>query len=115
MVNRIVVGARYGLGSWLAQRITAVYMAVFTVVFLIALAVSSPGTFESWRAFMSQGWMRFGAFLFMVALFYHAWVGVRDIYMDYIKPTGLRLALHAITIIALVGYAGWAAQILWRT
>ena len=46
--------------------------------------------------------------------FYHAWIGVRDIWMDYVKPTGLRLTLHVLTIVALVGYTGWAAAILWR-
>ena len=114
MVNKVVVGAHYGLQSWLAQRATAAYMAVFSVVFVIALAVSRPGTYETWRAFMGQGWMRFAAFLFLASLFYHAWIGIRDIYMDYIKPTGVRLTLHVLTIFLLVGYAGWAAQILWR-
>jgi succinate dehydrogenase / fumarate reductase, membrane anchor subunit len=114
MVKKIVVGAHYGFQSWLAQRATASYMAVFSVVFLLALAVSRPAGFEAWKAFMAQGWMRFGLFLFLVSLFYHAWIGVRDIYMDYIKPTGLRLVLHVLTILVLVGYAGWSAQILWR-
>jgi succinate dehydrogenase / fumarate reductase membrane anchor subunit len=34
--------------------------------------------------------------------------------MDYVKPTGVRLALHVIVILLLIGYAGWAAQVLWR-
>jgi succinate dehydrogenase / fumarate reductase, membrane anchor subunit len=114
MVKRIVVGAHYGFQSWLAQRATAAYMAVFSVVFLIATAIARPGGYEAWLGFMAQGWMRFGMFLFLACLFYHAWIGVRDIYMDYIKPTGLRLVLHVLTILVLVGYAGWSAQILWR-
>ncbi len=44
----------------------------------------------------------------------HAWVGVRDIWMDYVKPVGLRLALQVVTIVWLVGCAGWAVQVLWR-
>ena len=51
---------------------------------------------------------------FFVSLFYHAWIGVRDIWMDYVKPTGLRLTLHVVTLAALIGYAAWAAAILWR-
>lgn len=46
--------------------------------------------------------------------FFHAWIGVRDIFMDYIKPTAIRLTLHSIVALLLIGYAGWAAQILWR-
>jgi succinate dehydrogenase / fumarate reductase, membrane anchor subunit len=114
MVKKIVTGAHYGFQSWLAQRATAAYMAIFSVVFMLALVASRPQTYEAWRAFMGQGWMRFAAFLFFVSLLYHAWIGVRDIYMDYIKPTGLRLVLHVVTVLLLVGYAGWAAQILWR-
>jgi succinate dehydrogenase / fumarate reductase membrane anchor subunit len=114
MVNRIVTGAHYGFRSWLGQRATAAYMALYSVVFLLALVVSRPGTYEAWKGFMGQGWMRFATFLFFASLFYHAWIGVRDIFMDYIKPTGLRLTLHVIVILLLVGYAGWAAQILWR-
>ena len=63
---------------------------------------------------LANGFVRFVTFLFFVSLCYHAWVGVRDIWMDYVKPTGLRLALHVLTLLALVGYAGWALQILWR-
>ena len=114
MVKNIIVGAHYGLKDWLAQRVTAVVMAAYTV--LLAICVLSQGalTHESWRAILSGGFMRFATFLFVLSLTYHAWVGVRDIWMDYIKPTGLRLTLHVATLLALIGYAGWAVQILWR-
>ncbi len=114
MVKRIVVGAHYGLREWLAQRMTAVYMAAYTIVFAISFVAQRPAGFDGWRAFMAQGWLRFASFLFIVALLYHAWVGVRDIFMDYIKPTGVRLALHVLVVIALIGYAGWAVQVIWR-
>lgn len=114
MVNKIVVGAHYGLKDWMAQRATAVVMIVFTVVMAIGLIVQQPAGFEAWRAYMSQGWVRFASFLFVVALLYHAWVGVRDIWMDYCPPPGLRLFMHTLTIVLLTGYAGWAIQVLWR-
>jgi succinate dehydrogenase hydrophobic membrane anchor protein len=53
-------------------------------------------------------------FVALLSLFYHAWVGIRDIWMDYVKPVGLRLTLQALTILWLVACAGYAAQILWR-
>ena len=114
MVNRIVVGAHYGLRDWLAQRITAVVMALYTVYFAVNALAMPAMTHENWRALFSGGFMKFASFLFFASLFYHAWVGVRDIFMDYIKPTGIRLALHSIVILVLVGYMGWAAQVLWR-
>jgi succinate dehydrogenase / fumarate reductase membrane anchor subunit len=114
MVNRIVVGAHYGLTDWLAQRVTAVVMALYTLMLVAALIAMPQLTHESWRALFAHGWMRFATFVFFVSLAYHAWVGVRDIFMDYVKPTGVRLSLHVIVIVLLVGYVGWVAQTLWR-
>jgi succinate dehydrogenase / fumarate reductase membrane anchor subunit len=114
MVNRIVVGAHYGLRDWLAQRVSAVVMAVYAVVLFIALLAGNAGTYEGWKALFGQGWLRFATFLFVVSVLVHAWVGMRDIWMDYIKSTGLRLALQALTVLWLVGCGGWAVQVLWR-
>ena len=114
MVNRILVGAHYGLKDWVIQRATAIIMAVYTVVFLAVMFVVGPDSFAAWRAIFANGFMKFATFLFFVSLFYHAWIGIRDIWMDYVKPDGLRLLLMIATAAALVGYAGWAVQILWR-
>src|SRR5215510_7091235 len=114
MVSRVVVGAHYGVRDWLAQRISAVVMVLYTVLLGIALAVVRPAEYAAWKALFAKGWMRLATLLFFVSLFLHAWVRMRDILMDYIKPTGLRLALEVAVILALVGYAGWAFQILWR-
>jgi succinate dehydrogenase / fumarate reductase membrane anchor subunit len=114
MVNRKIVGAHYGLRDWLAQRITGVVMVAFTLVMMVALSQGVGASYESWRTFMSVGLMRFITFLFIISLCWHAWVGVRDIWMDYIQPAGIKLALHVLTLLALIGYAGWATQIIWR-
>lgn len=114
MINRIVVGAHYGLKDWIAQRATAVIMAVYAVLMTLVLVVVQPTTYTAWRELFSCGLVKFGTFLFFVSLFYHAWIGVRDIWMDYVKPVGLRLTLHVVTIAVLLGYAAWASAILWR-
>jgi succinate dehydrogenase / fumarate reductase membrane anchor subunit len=113
MVNRVIVGAHYGLKDWLAQRVTAVVMLVYTIVFLLALG-RGPVTHASWKALFAQGWMRFATFLFVASILIHAWIGMRNIWMDYLKHTGLRLTAQIATILWLVGCAGWAMQILWR-
>jgi succinate dehydrogenase / fumarate reductase, membrane anchor subunit len=115
VVNRIVVGAHYGLSGWLVQRVSAVVMALYTLVFVVALAAAKPSDYSGWKALFSQGWMRFATLLFFVSLLLHAWVGMRDILMDYIKPTGWRLALEIVVALVLIGAAGWAVEILWRT
>ena len=114
MTNRIVTGARYGLRDWLAQRITAAIMAVYTVIALVVLLGGAPISFKVWKDLFEQGWMRVATLLFMASLAWHAWVGVRDILMDYIKPDGLRLTLQVLTLLLLAIYVGWGIQILWR-
>ena len=113
-MKRLVVGAHYGLRDWLAQRITAAIMAVYTVIAAVVILSKSPFTHASLRELFSQGWVRIATLLFAVSLAWHAWVGVRDILMDYIKPDGLRLTLQVLFILLLAAYLGWAVQILWR-
>jgi succinate dehydrogenase / fumarate reductase membrane anchor subunit len=112
--KRIVVGAHYGLRDWLSQRVTAALMALFTIVLIAQLLFGGPLGYERWAAIFSAQWMKLLSFVVIVALLYHVWVGMRDIWMDYIKPVGLRLALQVFTIVWLVGCAGWAIQVLWR-
>jgi succinate dehydrogenase / fumarate reductase membrane anchor subunit len=114
LVKRLVVGAHYGLRDWLAQRITAAIMAVYTLIMGGVLLKHAPLTHAAWRDLFAQGWMRIATLLFAVSLAWHAWVGVRDILMDYIKPDGLRLALQVATLLTLAVYLGWAVQILFR-
>ncbi|MCB1959959.1 MAG: succinate dehydrogenase, hydrophobic membrane anchor protein [Rhodocyclaceae bacterium] len=114
MVKPHIVGAHYGLRDWLAQRVTAVLMALYTVVFAFKALMLPEMSYAAWSGMFAGGFMQFATFLFFMSLFYHAWVGVRDIFMDYIKPVGVRLALHVIVLFLLIGYAGWVARILWR-
>ena len=112
--RRIVVGAHYGLRDWLAQRVSAVVLLVYTLILLGAIVFGPELSYGTWAGLFSNVWMKVASMLAVVALIWHAWVGVRDIYMDYIKPTGVRLFLQVATVLALVGYACWAAIILWR-
>ena len=114
MTNRIVTGARYGLSDWLAQRITAAIMAVYTLIVAAIVLMNQPLKYHAWQALFAQGWMRVATLLFMASLAWHAWVGVRDILMDYVKPAGLRLALEVLALLTLAAYGGWTIQILWR-
>jgi succinate dehydrogenase / fumarate reductase membrane anchor subunit len=114
VVSRIVVGAHYGLRDWLAQRITGLIMALYSVILAVVLLSGQPITHAVWRDLFAQGWMRVATLLFAASLAWHAWVGVRDILMDYVKPAGVRLSLQVLVLLALAGYLGWTIQILWR-
>jgi succinate dehydrogenase / fumarate reductase membrane anchor subunit len=113
--KRVVVGAHYGLRDWLAQRVTAVLMALFTLLVLAQVIFSKgPIGYDKWAGIFSAQWMKVITFTVIIALLYHAWVGIRDIWMDYVKPVSVRLSLQVFSIVWLVGCAGWAIQVLWR-
>lgn len=112
--KRLVVGAGYGMRDWLAQRVTAIVMAIYTLILLTAFLFGDITYYEGWAGLFSHTWFKVVSAVTFLALSYHAWVGVRDIWMDYIKPVGLRLSLQVASIAWLVGCAVWALQILWR-
>lgn len=113
--KRIVVGAHYGLRDWLSQRVTATLMALFTLVVLAQVIFSrGPIGYEKWAGIFAAQWMKVLTFAVIVALLWHVWVGMRDVFMDYVKPVVARLALQIFTIVWLTACAGWAVQVLWR-
>jgi len=112
--KRIVPGAGYGLRDWLVQRVSGALIVLFTIALLVQVLMPGEMDYLRWSGIFAQQWMKVITFALIVALTWHAWVGVRDIWMDYVKPVGIRLVLHVFTIVWLVGCAGWATQVLWR-
>ncbi len=111
--DRVVVGAHYGWRDWLVQRVTAVVMALYTVLILSLLLWHGGLDYVAWKATFRSELFRLASFIFMISLLWHAWVGVRNILMDYIKPVAVRLTLQVGVIALLVAYAGWTIQLLW--
>ena len=113
--KRVVTGAHYGMRDWLAQRVTAALMALFTLLVLGQVLLNKgPMGYEKWAGIFSSQWMKALTFSIILAMLLHVWIGMRDIWMDYIKPVSVRLSLHVLSIVWLVGCAGWAVQVLWR-
>ncbi len=113
--KRLTVGAHYGLRDWLAQGVTAALMALFTLLVLAQVIFSKgPVGYDLWAGIFSSQWMKALTFTIIIALLFHVWVGIRNIWMDYIKPVWLRLSLQVATIVWLIACTGWAIQVLWR-
>ena len=113
--KRIVVGAHYGLRDWLSQRVTAGLMALFTLLVLAQVVLArGPIGYDKWAGIFATQWMKVLTFVVIVSLLWHVWVGMRDIWMDYVKPVGIRISLQVATIVWLIACAGYAAQIIWR-
>ena len=111
--DRVPVGAHYGWRDWLVQRVTAVIMAAYTVLILFLLLWFGGLDRAAWQATFANELFRIASFVFMLALLWHAWIGVRNISMDYVKPTALRIPVLAVLATVLVAYIGWTLRVLW--
>jgi len=101
-----------GLRAWIVQRITAVYVGAFLVYIALQLSLAPPASFEQWRAWVVAPAVSIAVGLFFVALLMHAWVGVRDVVLDYVHPPGVRLAVLTVVGVTLVAEGLWALKIL---
>lgn len=101
-----------GLRAWLVQRVSAVFMLVFIVLLLFHFLLDPPHSYEAWQGWMKGPGISAGAVVFFAALFLHAWVGVRDVVMDYVRPVALRIAVLALLALGLTAMTAWVARIL---
>jgi len=101
-----------GLRAWLVQRVTAVYMLLFVVVTLLHFVLDRPHFYDEWRAWLTGPLTRTATVLFFIALLLHAWVGLRDVMLDYVRPLAVRVTLLAALAFALVGLGLWVMRVL---
>lgn len=111
--GRVVTGAHYGLKDWLAQRVTAVLMMLYLIVLVGVLLIAVPQDYAAWKEIFNHQWMRIATFVFFMCMFWHVWIGMRNVLMDYVHATALRLTMQIAVITALLFYWVWAAGILW--
>lgn len=98
--------------SWAVQRATAVLALAFLLYFLLHVALLPPASQAEWRAWLLAPGMRLAMVLFFVAVALHAWVGVRDVILDYIKPLALRLGALLLLALWLAASSGWVCLTL---
>ncbi|MBS1175304.1 MAG: sdhD [Burkholderiaceae bacterium] len=103
--ERVVTGAHYGWKGWLAQRVTGVIIFIWVAVMALHWLFASDLSFAGWNAFMGCGAVKTLTLFTILAVVYHAWIGVRDIWMDYVKSARVRMFLHVFTILWLLGCA----------
>lgn len=101
---------RRGLGEWLVQRLSALYLAGFLVWLVVDF--STFADYPAWKAWFGGNAVRLVFALFFLNLWVHAWVGLRSVFLDYLKPFWLRFITQSLAALALLALAFWAAQIL---
>ena len=103
-----------GLRAWLVQRIGAVYMLLYLTGFLAHFIVDPPNSYMAWHGWMMSLTVSTATAVFFAALLAHAWVGVRDVILDYVRPVALRLCLLASLGLGLAATGVWVMRILWQ-
>jgi succinate dehydrogenase / fumarate reductase, membrane anchor subunit len=104
--------AHRGLGEWLLQRLSALYIAGFALWLLVRLASAAPVDYAAWKAWMATGRVRLAFALFFLSVLVHAWVGMRSVFLDYLKPLWVRFVAQLLLAAGLLALVFWAAQIL---
>lgn len=102
-----------GSRDWVMQRISAVVLAVYSVVIVGFFVFNGDLTYEQWVGFITSLPMRLLSLIAIIALAAHAWVGMWTVLTDYIKSSGQRLVLQAVMIIAILVYLFWGIMIFW--
>jgi succinate dehydrogenase / fumarate reductase membrane anchor subunit len=101
-----------GLKAWFLQRVTAIWVGLFALYLLATLIVAPPVSHLEWRAWVATPFNGVALYTALLALLLHAWVGLRDILIDYIHPTAIRLTLLTLTGGGLIAAAVWGGRIV---
>lgn len=109
---KTATGSHSGTGVWMMQRATAVLLVLALPVLLVYSLTALPLDFAGWQALWAPLWSRVLLVLGGTALALHAWIGMRDIFMDYVHCTVWRLALTLAVIVVLAGSLVWLAAIV---
>ena len=102
----------HGLRPWLIQRISAVYIALFVIYIGLTLAIVNDIGYQQWRDWLFHPFNTIATGLFVIALLMHAWVGMRDIILDYVHNTLVRMTAFTLVIVVLISSGLWSAKVL---
>ena len=101
-----------GLRPWIIQRISAVVIAGFIIYFALTLLFANPLTVSDWPGWLASPINNISMGLFLVAVLWHGWIGVRDIVLDYIHNVVMRMLVLTIVSSVLVGSGFWGIKTL---
>lgn len=102
-----------GMNAWLFQRLSAIYIAFFSLVIVFIFITAPPQNYTEWVSIFLSPTVQIGLSLFIVALLIHAWIGLRDIILDYIHPLGLKVLVFSVVLMVLFGSGIWALRALY--
>lgn len=103
-----------GLRAWLIQRLSAVYIFLYFIFLMLNLIARPPHGYVEWQGFMTAPAMGVATFLLFMMLLLHAWVGMRDVVMDYVHSFKLRMIVLILIGLGLTAMGTWVLLVLTR-
>jgi succinate dehydrogenase / fumarate reductase membrane anchor subunit len=104
--------AAQGLRAWLLQRFTAIYVALYLIVLLAFVGSHGAFSYSEWRAWLATPWSGVTTALFVLAVSFHVWIGIRDVLIDYVHAIWLRLLFMSVTALILLCSLLWVVRAL---
>lgn len=101
-----------GLKAWAIQRLTAIYIGLFSLYLLLVFVGAAPADFPAWKAWIGSPMVSVMLLLFVISVLMHAWIGIRDIAIDYLHPIAIRATFLGLVALALIAMGLWATQAL---
>lgn len=101
-----------GLRPWIIQRVSAVFIAAFILYAFIIILIDNPLNSADWNEWVSAPYNNILLGLFLIAVLWHAWIGVRDIILDYVPNVVGRLLVLTLLGCTLIGSGLWGFKAL---
>ncbi|QIK38187.1 succinate dehydrogenase, hydrophobic membrane anchor protein [Caldichromatium japonicum] len=101
-----------GLAAWLIQRASALYLIPWAVWLMLTLTLDPPCDHAALIAWIRAPGVMLAWLLALPALLAHAWIGARDVLIDYVRPLALRLTLLWCLALTLIGSGLWLLKSL---
>lgn len=113
MVKSVLSVSHEGLRDWVIQRLSALVLAIYSLWLVGYILLNPELSFAEWHSVFALTSVKVATLLFVMALGFHAWIGLWSVITDYIKNFILRCVLHTGVILLLIACFLWAIIILW--
>ena len=101
-----------GVRPWVIQRLSAVYMVLILCLFCLTLAFGAVNNYMDWHSWFAMPFWNSLVIIFWLALFSHAWIGIRDVIMDYFSDDTMRFSFLALFGFYLIAMTVWMIKIM---
>lgn len=113
MVKSVLSVVHQGLRDWVIQRVSAIVMLLLSVILTGYLVTRTDLSYAEWHTLFTYTSVKIATIFFLLAMCFHAWIGMWTVFTDYVKCTVLRAILNLVVMSTLIACFIWGVMILW--